>query len=143
MSANTSTEGNGKKELKVTRTEEAEKLIDEFFDKYIEESDKYTDTTRDAEEDIKYVLSTHALTFKTRDENVKSQLGDDDAEKGQSFVSSINVLESGKRDFILEEIAKGAGINIKLADLDKVKRKTDKIKKENAGKAKEKEDKDR
>lgn len=139
MSTNTSTEGNGKKEikkLKVTRTDDDKvtKLIDKYFEDYIENSDKYADLSVDAEETIKNVLSTHALTFKTKDENVKSQLGDDDTEKAQNFVQAIDVLESGKRDFILEEITKGARLNIKLADKDKVKARADKIRKENAEK---------
>ena len=52
-------------------------------------------------------------------------------------MSSITVLESGRRDFILEEIEKGAGLNIKLADLRKVKAKADKIRKEDADKKRE------
>lgn len=136
MNTNTSTEGNGRKELKVTKTNDVKKLIDNYFAKYIEEQDKYIDLSRNAEEDIKAVLSTHSITFKASEQSVKTQGGDEN-ENGQSLVSGINVLENGRRDFILEEIAKGAGLNIKLADLRKVKAKADKIRKEDADKKRE------
>ena len=135
MNTNTSTEGNGREELKVTKTNDAKKLIDNYFAKFIEEYDKYPDLSRKEhyDEDIEYVLSTHGITFKASEQSVKTQGGDEN-ENGQSFVRGINVLESGKRDFVLEEIARGAGLNIKLADLRKVKAKADKIRKEDADK---------
>lgn len=123
MNTNTSTEGNGKKELKVTKTNEADKLIDEYFGKYF-------DIAEPEEASVYYyTLSTHALSFETKDQSIRTQ-GGDDSKENQNFVSAINVLESGKRDFVLEEIAKGATANVRLADLKKVKVKVAKLKKE-------------
>ncbi len=138
MNTNTSTEGNGRKELKVTKTNDAEKLIDNFFAKFKEEYGKYPNLSRKGhyDEDIEYVLSTHGIIFKASEQSVKTQSGDEN-ESRQNFVSGINVLVNGKRDFVLEELARGAGLNIKLADLRKVKAKTDKIRKEDADQKRE------
>jgi CO dehydrogenase/acetyl-CoA synthase alpha subunit len=111
----TPTGENGKQEIKLTRSDETEKLIDKFFE--------------DLDKEQYNSLSTRCLIFDVPKENIKVQAGDDDKEQS-SLSSMINVLESGKRDFVLEELEKGAGINLKLAELRKVKAKVEKIKKE-------------
>jgi len=139
MNTNTSTEGNGKKALKVTQTNDANKLINKYFEEFINEYRNKPKTAikeRNATEDIEYFLSTHSIIFKASEQSTKTQGGDEN-ENGQSFASSIDVLESGKRDFIPEEIANGVGLNMKRADLRKVKTKADKIRREDADKKRE------
>lgn len=109
---------NGRKEVKVTRSNEADKLLDKFFE--------------DLREEGYGKIDVRALVFDVPEVSIKSKVSED-GEKPRPL-SDINVLENGKRDFVLEDLAKGAGINIKLADLRKVKAKADKIRKENAEK---------
>jgi len=117
MSTNTPTGENGKKELKVTQSNDVDKLLDKYFeDLKAEGYDK---------------IDIRALVFDVPQVAIKGKGGDEN-EQSPNFVEAINVLESGKRDFVQEEIAKGAGLNIKLADLKKVKAKADKLRKEKA-----------
>lgn len=107
----------GKKELKITQSEEADKLLDKFFEDLNQE---------------KYKLDVRALIFDVPEVSIKSKVSEENEKS--SPLSAINVLESGKRDFVLEEIARGAGLNIKLAELRKVKAKTAKLRQEKAEK---------
>lgn len=107
---------NGKKELKITKSDEADKLLDRFFEELREEGYEKIDI--------------RALVFDVPEVAIKSKVGEDN-EKTRPL-SAINVLESGKRDFVLEEIAKGAGLNIKLAELRKVRAKTKQLREKKA-----------
>lgn len=107
---------NGKKELKITKSDEADKLLDRFFEELREEGYEKIDI--------------RALVFDVPEVAIKSKVGEDNEKP--SPLSAINVLESGKRDFVLEEIAKGAGLNIKLAELRKVRAKTKQLREKKA-----------
>lgn len=108
---------NGKKELKITKSDEADKLLDKFF----------KDSLADKE------LNIRAIIFDVPEVAIKSKVGEEN--EGPRPLSVINVLENGKRDFVLEEIAKGAGLNIKLAELRKVRAKTKQLRDKKAAEA--------
>lgn len=134
METNTSTEGNGNKKLKVTRTDKIKERLDEYFARFVEEYDKYPDLSRKGhyEEDIEYFLSTHFINFQAKEESVKVQVGEEN-ENGGDFASSIDVVVSGRKDIIVrsnEELAQGLGTNTKSADKEIVKQKVEKIRKQ-------------
>ena len=109
-------------ELKVTRTNDADKLLDKYFETLREEGYGRIDL--------------RALVFDVPEVQLKNKGGDQE-EKKNVLGDIINVLASGKRTFELEELARGAGINIKLAELDKVKKKVDRLRTDKAQKRKE------
>lgn len=146
MDANTSIEGNGKKELPVTQTNDADKLLDKYFEEYVNGYDEidFDQSNNDnfikigENDEYEYVLSDHVLTFATAKEQSIKTLGGDDNENGQEFISNIEVFASGKNDFVQEDIKKGVGLNTKQADLDKVKAKAETIRKKDAEKKRNK-----
>lgn len=110
-------------ELKVTKTKEADKLLDKYFE--------------DLRKEGYGRIDFRALIFDVPEVQLKNKGGDGE-EKNPGLSNVINVLSSGKRTFEPEEIALGVGINTKLADLGKVKKKVEKLKSDKAQKASDK-----
>lgn len=111
--SDTPTGGNGKKELKVTKTNEADDLLNKYFEEL--EKEGYGK------------IQIRALTFDVPEVSIKTLGGDEDEER-QGLSDVINVLSSGQRTMELEEIANGLRASAKLADLEKVKAKTKALK---------------
>lgn len=109
----TPTGGNGKKELKVTRTKEADDLLDKYFE--------------DLKKEGYGKIQIRALTFDVPEVALKSK-GGEDKEEHVGLSDVINVLTSAQRTIELEEIANGVKASARLADLEKVKMKTKQIK---------------
>ena len=102
------TGGNGKKELKVTKTNEADDLLNKYFE--------------DLENEGYGKIQIRALTFDVPEVSIKT-LGGDEEEERPGLSDVINVLSSGQRTMELEEIANGLRASAKLADLENVKAK--------------------
>jgi len=104
---------NGRKEIKVNKTEDASKLIDKYFEN-LNEKDYGK-------------IEVRALAFDVPEVSIKKKTEEQDG-KYAGISSVINVLESGKREMILEEIKNGASITAKSAAIEKVKAKVEKLK---------------
>lgn len=118
--SDTPTGANGnKKELKVTRTNEADKLLDKYFEDLRKEGyDK---------------ININALVFDVPEVNIKSKVGDEE-ETRNNLGDIINVLESGKVSIELQRFLEAVVSKTKSAPKSKVEKKVNKIKEENKAK---------
>lgn len=120
--SDTPTGGNGRKEMKITRTNEADKLLENYFENLREEGYGKIDI--------------RALVFDVPEVAIKSKGGDENEQKpGLSEI--INVLSNGKRTFELDELTNGVRAAMRLTSLDKVKEKVKQLKEQKQAKKEE------
>lgn len=110
---------NGRGELKVTRTNDADKLLDKYFE--------------DLKREGYGKIQIRALTFDVPEVAIKSK-GRDEEEKTSRLSDIINVLDARKREIDLKELLEATAALVKSADKEKVADKVKKIKAEKAAK---------
>ncbi len=124
METNTPIGENGSKELKVNKRDDVDKLINKYFNDV---------------ENSRFMV--RALVFDVPPIAVRAKGGDEN-EQTPNIIGAINVLENGKRDFVLDEIARGAEISLKFGkDKSEAYKKASKKAKEEGKKRQEKSDK--
>lgn len=124
--SDTPTGANGnKQELKVTRTNEADKLLDKYFE--------------DLREEGYEKINIHALIFDVPEVNIKSKVVDEENSKNK-LGDVINVLESGKASIELQKLLDAFLSKTKSAPKSKIEKKINKLKEEQIARKQEQED---
>ena len=108
---------NGINELKVTRSNDADKLLDKFFE--------------DLRKEGYGKIDIRALIFDVPEVAIKSK-GGDEIEEHAGLSNVMNVSESGRRGFEAVELMNGLRAAARTVDLDKVKARTKQIKEQKA-----------
>lgn len=112
---------NGRKKLNVVESDQVEKLLEAYFEGLSKEGYGKIDI--------------RTVAFDVPAENTKT-IGGDDVERSSGLASVINVLSSKGVEMKLEDLMNALSKPIKLADLDKVKKKVAQLKKEKSEKSK-------
>ncbi len=112
---------NGKKELKVTKSNDADKLLDKYFE--------------DLEKEGYGRIDLRALVFDVPEVAIKSK-GGDEIEEHTGLNNVMDVSESGRRTFDAVELMNGLRAAARTVDLDKVKAKVRQLKEQRANKQK-------
>lgn len=110
---------NGKKELKVTKSNDADKLLDKYFE--------------DLEKEGYGAIDFHAIIFDVPKVSIKSK-GGNEAEEHSGLSEVMNVFEGRRRGFEAAELLDGLRAAARTVDLDKVKEKVKQLKEQKAKK---------